>query len=735
MKDNSIKDRENVTDELDTKKEIITRKYIPKDSVTDDTDDTLVTLDTLVTDKSLNVPSVSSVTSVTCNKVLRGTFQKTLFDLILKHFYTTKNTPITTYKMAEKMGENNDSIRVVVNRKKEFFTDVGVKGRLLLLQLSEIGLNEINQRIENFERKEREKEENRLNFLKRENNEKTIISDTKNSLRVTKPKKIGKNLLMDFEKVAEYNPKVADLILDNTTKFLEIVNNEIDDYYVKIVNLPKSLDINIEDIRKDNLDKIISVEGRVTSFGEVKPVITEIDFECPSCGAIITIPQDYKIGDIKKPKFCSCGRRGSFKEIKQKKLNASFIQLEDLQEKTDNPHSQRIKCVLFNDLCNKTNLIKFTPGNEVRCSGILKAVPVFKNKIKTVFETWILEIMDVELIEVEIDIDEFSKIDINNINKLSKNIDSKGLQPILKSFAPEVYGYEEIKSALILQLANRRNNRNKPVRNKSNILLIGDPGVAKSILGKFVLSITPGSRLAVGGGSSAVGITASVIKEEDSLGGYRVEPGAMILAKEMLILDEMNNLSEEDKPKLQEGMSDQRISINKANIHVQMNVTGGMIGIANPIKGNFIDDGKDIIEQFNISSPILNRFDSIFVVKDYVDETLDKGIADRMIQRHRGNLRPDYNKDFLKKFFSYIRLYSEPKITNEIQLKFKEEYSKIRKVKNNGVKINPRFLESFIRMSISSAKLRQSKEIEEKDLRLALKILSNSQYQIQNNDK
>ncbi len=260
--------------------------------------------------------------------------------------------------------------------------------------------------------------------------------------------------------------------------------------------------------------------------------------------------------------------------------------------------------------------------------------------------------------------------------------------------------------------------------------MIGDPGVAKSVLGDFVLSITPGSRKAVGGGSSAVGITASVVKEEDALGGYRVEPGAMVLAKEMLILDEMNNLSDDDKPKLQEGMSEQKISINKANIHVQMSVSCGMIGIANPRSGHFIEDGKSLVDQFNITSPILNRFDSIFVVRDFVNDKLDKEIAKKMIQRHRGILKPTYNKDFLRKFFVFIRCTEDPKITDEIQKKIEDEYSKVRKIINKGVKINPRFLESLIRMSISSAKIRQSEFIEEKDLKLALKLLAKSQYRI-----
>ena len=339
--------------------------------------------------------------------------------------------------------------------------------------------------------------------------------------------------------------------------------------------------------------------------------------------------------------------------------------------------------------------------------------------------------MSAELIDKDIEVENLSDKDVLNINKLSSKIDKNGIFELTNSFAPDIYGYDEIKGAMALQLCNKRNNKMKmAVRNKSNILLIGDPGVAKSVLGDFAISVSSGSRKAVGWGSSAVGLTASVVKEEDSLGGYRVEPGAMILAKDLLFIDEINNLSEEDKPKLQEGMNEQTISINKANLHVQMKVTSGIIAAANPIHGHFKLDSKlSFQEQFNMPTPILNRFDSIFVVQDNVDIKSDEKIAEKMIKRHRGILKQDYEKNFLRKFFAFIKNLEEPIISEEIQRLFKEIYAKVRQT-SLGTNINPRFLESLTRMAVASAKLRQSKSIEKKDISIALKILSVSQYKI-----
>lgn len=225
--------------------------------------------------------------------------------------------------------------------------------------------------------------------------------------------------------------------------------------------------------------------------------------------------------------------------------------------------------------------------------------------------------------------------------------------------------------------------------------------------------------------------TASVVKEEDRLGGFRVEPGAMVLAKDLLFIDELNNLHEEDKPKLQEGMSEQEITINKANLHVTMSVTCGNLAVANPKYGNFRDESKETIqEQFNIPTPILNRFDSVFIIRDYVNEDKDREIAERMILRQGGKLDVEYDIPFLRKFFAYIKQIKEPTIPKETKEYMKTIHAKSRRTINQGVKVNPRYLESLIRMATASAKLRQSKVIERKDVNEAFKILCQSQYNV-----
>jgi replicative DNA helicase Mcm len=699
---------------------------------TNDTDNTNETNDT----NDTHTPKKPFVSFVVCLKdFLSVLFRENLTDQILG-VLAQSETYLPYVKIAEKLNKSEHSIRQAINRKKEYFDIIKPNGKIVETHVTQLAVDEINARLEHLQQLEQQKKDQEDRLKLKEIQQEEYLQEVKSFLHNHKLKRDGHVIVIDFNDMLTYSPTLADLILDNPNKFFK----QMEEHYpegtsFKLKHIPRINKLHIEELRRENLNKLLVLEGRVTSLGEVKPVISSVIFECPSCGALIKKKQNYRVGLLKEPVMCSCGRRGGFVVDDRKEVNACFVQLEDLAENTDNPHSQRIKGALFNDLCVPDIVKRFTPGNEVRCVGVLKEVPVMKGKTKTVFINWIFEILEVELIEKEIEVSKFSEEDIEMINELSVKIDNEGIEHLYDSFAPEVHGYEAIKGAMILQLCNKRNEpKIKAVRNKSNILMIGEPGVAKSVLGDFALKVSSGGRKAVGGGSSAVGITASVVKEEDSLGGYRVEPGAMILAKDVLFIDELNNLQEEDKPKLQEGMNEQRISINKANLHVQMKVTCGIIAAANPIYGHFkADDKLTLQEQFNIPTPIINRFDSIFVINDIINEETDKKIAKKMIHRQTGSIKTEYDIPFLKKFFVYIKQYPDPKIPLDTQKLFQEVYSKARMSYNPGVKINPRFLESLTRMSISSAKLRQSDMVEIKDINNALRILSQTQYKVEEN--
>lgn len=692
--------------------------------------------ESIVTDVT-DVTDVTSVTDLPVTSVtllqeyLETILGDSIFDRILK-FLAENKKYFTDEEIAKNIGEKKGSIRQAINRKKDHFLFKSCNSKKRLSQLSQIAVDNLVTDIQEIKQIQADQEQRKKDLQAKEAKEKEHIIEIKNYLRENKPKRDNMFLIIDFADVVTYSPELADILLEQPEKFIEQIQMTYSNRFTtKFINIPSVHEYNIEDIRKDHLNNMLVIEGRVTSLGEVRPVITKAVYSCPSCGTLISVHQNYRIPVLREPTRCSCGRRGGFHLEEREEKNACFIQIEDLQDKTDNPHSRRLKAILFDSLCEPNMIKQFTPGNEVKVTGVLKEVPVFKGQSQSLFLNWIFEINDVELIEKDIDVQSFSEEEVSEIKEVAKKIDTEGISYLNNSFAPEVYGYEEIKQALMLQLSNRRNEcKNKSIRNKSNILLIGDPGIAKTVLCKYAVKASTGAREAVGGGSSAVGITASVVKEEDSMGGYRVEPGAMILAKDLLFLDELNNLAEEDKPKLQEGMSEQRVSINKANLHVQMKVTCGILAVANPIYGHFKTDAKEsLAEQFNIPTPILNRFDTIFMMRDEVNGDNDKKIAERMMKRHTGKLEPEHSLECLKKYFAYVRHSEEPEIEQDIIELMKDIYSSARKSHGN-VKINPRFFESLTRMSSASAKMRLSNKVEKKDIGVALKILAKSQYGI-----
>ncbi len=308
-----------------------------------------------------------------------------------------------------------------------------------------------------------------------------------------------------------------------------------------------------------------------------------------------------------------------------------------------------------------------------------------------------------------------------DLNGYSQDYDINGFESLRDSIAPEIYGHKETKDSIILISSQPRNDNQNNIRNKSNIFLIGDPGVAKSVFGKFVNKITQGSMYVSGSGSSQVGLTATVERIEDN---WMIKPGVLPLAREQAVIDELNLISEDDKPKLQEAMSEQRITINKASIHTSLKITCGVFGIANPIQGNFNPD-LDLIKQFNLTTPILNRFDLIFVIKDSVDSEKDKKIAEKMLEREGSKIKVEYDADLLKRFFLFIRSQSNPNFSEELNEFISNLYSKIRKSMNGSskIKINPRFIETIIRLSKASARLRNSLEVSKKDIFRSFEVI------------
>jgi len=687
-----------------------------------------------------NTVTVSNVSNVSCFTTLHeDVLDRDNFGEIVYYLVSSKNEPKTYDDIKENISECSQcTIRnIIANEdrgKSQYFRIAGKEGKKVLVQLSQQGIDYVDAKLkeyESYKEKKLEQEEREKEKLDSITKLREVFEELMANVKYNVN---GSTLIFNFEDVIKWSLPLAEKILDDPVEFFQITKMICaDEDYDKIsfINLPDSAKVAVEDLRCRHVDKLVCIEGRIVSLSQVMSTVKSAKYECPSCGNVITVRVDEEILNctVAQPSRCSCGRRGNFRLLVDAVVDGSRVLIEDLQEQTDNPHTQRIPAIIEDELVTDDNIKIFTPGNEVSVNGILHAKTRVTRLGRSRTKQYEFEVINAELLEQDIDVTKFCNGDVKDFEKLAKRINREGLDALVPSFAPTVYGYGAIKKALILQACAKRNTHNKrSIRNKPNILLMGDPGSGKTVLGDFVVQVTAGSKKAVGGGSSGVGLTGSVVKEEESIGGYRVEPGALVLAKDILFLDELNNLHDDDKPKLQEGMSERRISINKASLHVSMKVTAGILACANPKFGHF-DVERDYVKQFDIPSPILNRFDEIFIITDKVDQDRDEAIVGKMIDRECNNIKTDYSLDFLKKFFVYIKYQPEPLFSDKVQVKLKKIYTDARKNKFKNVIINPRFMEALNRLLKASAKIRLSSIIETKDIKCALDILNKSHYQ------
>lgn len=242
---------------------------------------------------------------------------------------------------------------------------------------------------------------------------------------------------------------------------------------------------------------------------------------------------------------------------------------------------------------------------------------------------------------------------------------------LCKSVAPSIFGHADIKKAIACLLFGgcaKKLPDGMRLRGDINVLLLGDPSVAKSQFLKFVDRVAPISVYTSGKGSSAAGLTASVLRDPSS-GDFQLEGGAMVLADGGIVcIDEFDKMRPQDRVAIHEAMEQQTISIAKAGITTILNSRTSVLAAANPLFGRY-DDLKHASEQIDFQTSILSRFDSIFIVRDIRQDGVDKAIAGHVLRLHmHHNQREqegEISLDELRKFVCYAKGKVQPKLSEE----------------------------------------------------------------------
>jgi len=310
---------------------------------------------------------------------------------------------------------------------------------------------------------------------------------------------------------------------------------------------------------------------------------------------------------------------------------------------------------------------------------------------------------------------------------------------LYKSVAPAIFGHDNIKKALACQLmggARKRLPDGARLRGDINILMLGDPSTAKSQLLKFIEKAAPISVYTSGKGSSAAGLTASVIKEPGT-GEFFLEGGAMVLADGGVVcIDEFDKMRQEDRVAIHEAMEQQTISIAKAGITTVLNTRTSVLAAANPTFGRY-DDMKNAVENIDFQSTILSRFDLIFIIRDERNEAKDQRIARHIMDLHSGNATNDVEGEIdietLKRFVCFARHKCSPRLSEGGAKRLQDEYIAIRQryagAGEDGQKAIPitvRQLEAIIRISESLARTTLSPVATERHVEQAVQLFKES---------
>jgi len=391
------------------------------------------------------------------------------------------------------------------------------------------------------------------------------------------------------------------------------------------------------------------------------------------------------------------------------------------------------------------------PGDRIIVNGILKSYQRSspqqgKSTYFDLFQKGVsVEMKEQDFEEIEIDPEEEKLI-------LEMSCDPEIYDKIRGSIAPSIYGYDDVKEALGLQLASGFEKHlpdGARIRGDIHILLVGDPGVAKSQLLRYMTKISPRGIYTSGKSSTSAGLTATAVKDELGDGRWTIEAGALVLAdKGIAAIDEMDKMDNEDKSALHEAMEQQTISVAKAGVMATLKSRCSLLAAANPKLGRF-DKYEPIAPQINLTPALMSRFDLIFVLTDDPDGNRDSAIAQHILKsNYAGELatqiewnadisqedidnamvviKPAIDPELLRKYVAYARKNIFPTLSDEAKDYFHKYYVGLRSQgqdSNKPVPVTARQLEALIRLGEASARLRLSPRVTLEDARRVVKIL------------
>lgn len=530
------------------------------------------------------------------------------------------------------------------------------------------------------------------------------------------------------EMLSAFNEAVISVLLeihpDYTNEIREHIRVRIGNYAVQ-----KGL----RDINADVINKLLGVSGMVVRSSEVKPLGKRIAYRCLNCNQISF--SQLKGLSLKKPQRClNCSEKEMEMDVESSLfIDFQLVRLQELPE--DLPAGQLphyIEVTILGDLVDQCR-----PGDRIMLTGIIRIdqEASFVSGNSTTQRTSLFRLrMEGNNIEYlggragdkktrSIERISISAEDERQILVLSKKPDI--YDKLVSSFAPHIYGHEVIKESILLLIVGsitKKLDDGSTRRGDINVLLVGDPGTAKSEMLKFAAKIAPRGLYTSGRGSTAAGLTAAVVRDKSGI--MMLEAGAVVLGDQGLVcIDEFDKIKAEDRSALHEVMEQQTCSVAKGGIVATLNARTSILSAANPMYGKY-DPYKNITENVNLPIPLLTRFDLVYVIRDLPEKEKDSKIAGHILEIHKDVQRSSQaaiNIDLFSKYLAFAKQIVEPELTREAINIIRDYYMKMRNVDSDSmITVTPRQLEGLVRLATARARLLLKDKVEIEDAERSL---------------